>query len=222
MDEKTKILIVDDEPLNLEFFDVMLSNLGFTVEKAEDGEVALEKVRSFVPDLILLDNIMPKLSGWEVTRKLKNDDDYENFRSIPVIMFSAMDDAKDKVEGFELGIEDYIMKPFNFIEILARIRNVLKVGAIRDELKAYERKLEFIDDFQKSLYLFLENAQSLSRDMIESGEKELHRSRGKSRGSENADLFVRKVVEAGRTQLGRIEDMKCRYRALIEVLQDEE
>ena len=70
-----KILIVDDEPINLEFFDVMLSKLGFQVEKAVDGEEALEKVQAVNPDLIILDNIMPKLSGWEVTRLLKHETD---------------------------------------------------------------------------------------------------------------------------------------------------
>ena len=74
-----KILIVDDEPINLEFFDVMLTKLGFQVEKAVDGEEALERVQSGNPDLIILDNIMPKLSGWEVTRMLKQDPEYRRF-----------------------------------------------------------------------------------------------------------------------------------------------
>jgi len=154
MEEKTKILIVDDEPLNLDFFDVMLSNLGFIVEKAEDGEVALEKVRASAPDLILLDNIMPKLSGWEVTRILKNDEEYADFRGIPIIMFSAMDDAKDKVEGFELGIEDYIIKPFNFSEVLARVRAVLRQRTLSRHAIANERQLTKIESLNQSLIYF--------------------------------------------------------------------
>ena len=126
MEEKTKILIVDDESINLDFFNVMFTKLGFSVAMAEDGEEALEKVKSFKPDLIILDNIMPKLSGWKVTKILKNHQDYEEFRDVPVMMFSAMDDVKDKIEGFELGIEDYITKPFNFSEVLARVRAVLR------------------------------------------------------------------------------------------------
>ena len=73
MKSKGKILIVDDEPINLEFFDVMLSNLGFKIEKAADGEEALQKVVETDPDLIILDNIMPRLTGWEVTKKLKQE-----------------------------------------------------------------------------------------------------------------------------------------------------
>jgi DNA-binding response OmpR family regulator len=154
MNKKTKILIVDDEPLNRDFFDVMLSNLGFIVEKAEDGEMALEKVNDFVPDLILLDNIMPKLSGWEVTKRLKSDEQFAEYREIPVIMFSAMDDAKDKVEGFELGIEDYIIKPFNFSEVLARIRAVLRQRTLAEHALEKERQLTRIESLNQSLIYF--------------------------------------------------------------------
>ena len=73
MNAQKKILIVDDETINLDFFDVMLTKLGFVVEMARDGLQALEKVKQFHPDLILLDNIMPRMSGWELTRILKND-----------------------------------------------------------------------------------------------------------------------------------------------------
>ena len=121
-----KILIVDDEQINLDFFEVMLTKLGFEVVKASDGEEALDLVQETEPDLIVLDNIMPRLSGWEVTRMLKQEPEYRDYAGIPIIMFSAMDDVKDKIEGFELGVEDYITKPFNFSEVLARIKAVLR------------------------------------------------------------------------------------------------
>ncbi|MDR0400356.1 MAG: response regulator [Treponema sp.] len=138
MNTRKKILIVDDEQLNLELFEVMLSKLGFTVEKAHDGEDALEKVRRFFPDLILLDNIMPRMSGWEVTRTLKGD---AKFRDIPIIMFSALDDVKDKLEGYELGVEDYITKPFNFSEVLARIQVALRGRELFAQLAMREERL---------------------------------------------------------------------------------
>jgi DNA-binding response OmpR family regulator len=171
MDERTKILIVDDEPINLDFFDVMLSKLGFEVEKAEDGEVALEKVPEFEPDLILLDNIMPRLSGWEVTRILKNDDEFESYRDIPVIMFSAMDDVKDKVEGFELGIEDYIIKPYNFSEVLARIRAVLRHRTLSNHALAKERQLAKIESLNQSLIYFTRHLKKPVEDLKKYGEK---------------------------------------------------
>ncbi len=215
------ILVADDEKVNVDFFEVMLTKLGFDVETAYSGEEVFEKLKSFIPDLIILDLLMPKMSGFEVAKRLKAD---SKTREIPIIILTAVSDIRDKVDMLELGIEDYIMKPFNFIEILARIRNVLKVGAIREELKAYEKKLEFLNDFQKSLYLFLENAQSLSQDIAASGERELSRTVSDTggKGPGNNTLFVRNVVETMKTQLKKIEDMKCRFRALVEVLQEGE
>jgi DNA-binding response OmpR family regulator len=141
---RKKILIVDDEQINLDFFDVMLSKLGFEVEKAEDGIEALEMVKKVHPDLIMLDNIMPKMSGWEVTKTLKADAKY---RDIPIIMFSALDDVKDKVAGFELGVDDYITKPFNFAEVLARIRAVLRSRELFGQIQARDFRLNLAESF---------------------------------------------------------------------------
>jgi DNA-binding response OmpR family regulator len=148
MNTRKKILIVDDEQLNLEFFEVMLSKLGFTVEKAVDGVEALEKVRRFFPDLILLDNIMPRMSGWEVTRTLKGD---AKFRDIPIIMFSALDDVKDKLEGYDLGVEDYITKPFNFSEVLARIRVALRNRELFAQILMREERLRLAETLREDI-----------------------------------------------------------------------
>ncbi|GHV88369.1 hypothetical protein AGMMS50267_07290 [Spirochaetia bacterium] len=144
MNSRKKILIVDDEQLNLDFFDVMLSKLGFIVEKAENGHEALEKVKHFHPDLIMLDNIMPKMSGWEVTKTLKGD---PKFRDIPIIMFSALGDVQDKIEGFELGVDDYITKPFNFSEVLARMRAVLRNRELLGQIVVRESRLNLAETF---------------------------------------------------------------------------
>jgi len=155
MAEKTRILIVDDEPVNLDFFELMLGKLGFEVVTAEDGEEALERIGEFNPDLIILDNVMPKLSGWQVTRLLKTDETYNEYKDIPVIMFSAMDDVKDKVEGFELGIEDYITKPFNFSEVLARIRAVLRSNKLYVQIKQKQRTIDLADRLTDKIGQFL-------------------------------------------------------------------
>lgn len=157
MDTKKRILIVDDEQINLDFFDVMLSKLGFIVGKAENGEQALEEVRKFKPDLIMLDNIMPKLSGWEVTRILKNREDFREFSDVPIIMFSAMDDVKDKVEGFELGIDDYITKPYNFSEVLARIRSHLRTRELVIQLEKRETRFAIAEKLDAGLLDFCES-----------------------------------------------------------------
>lgn len=152
-----KILIVDDEQINLDFFEVMLTKLGFEVERAMDGEEALEKVRIVQPDLIVLDNIMPKMTGWEVTKVLKGNPEYEDVSSIPIVMFSAMDDVKDKIEGFELGIEDYITKPFNFSEVLARIKAVLRNHELSQQLAQRERRIALQESLNKSLVYFTQH-----------------------------------------------------------------
>ena len=122
MSTPNKILVVDDDPVNRDLFQLMLSKFGFIVEEVGDGTDALEKLKQFFPDLILLDNIMPRMSGFELTKILKNDPQYRN---IPIIMFSALDDEQDKLNGIELGVNDYITKPFNFSDALARIKAAL-------------------------------------------------------------------------------------------------
>jgi DNA-binding response OmpR family regulator len=167
MKPRDKLLIVDDEPINLEFFDVMLSKLGFEVAKAENGEEALELVLSFQPDLILLDNIMPGLTGWEVTKKLKNEEAYAECREIPVIMFSAMDSVEDKIEGFELGVDDYITKPFNFSEVLARIRAVLRSRELRKQISRREKRIAVIESLNNSLLFFTRHVRKPVTEILD-------------------------------------------------------
>ncbi|GAB6091309.1 response regulator transcription factor [Spirochaeta dissipatitropha] len=154
MKNEERILIVDDEKINLDFFNVMLSKLGFDVLTAENGEEALEQVRESTPDLIILDNIMPRMNGWEVTRILKTDPEWSEYSDIPIMMFSAMQDVQDKIEGFELGIEDYITKPFNFSEVFARIKAVLRQRDLARQLVQRERRLALIESLNNSLVYF--------------------------------------------------------------------
>jgi len=164
MDTQKKILIADDETVNLDFFEVMLSKLGFIVEKSDNGIETLEKVKKFRPDLIILDNIMPGMTGREITKTLKND---PNFKDISIIMLSALDDVKDKVAGFEAGVDDYITKPFNFTEVLARINAVLRNRALFDQIKVRETRLALAEelnrDLKENLFTFIGNIDELDR-----------------------------------------------------------
>ena len=148
MNARNKILIVDDDPVNLDFFQLMLSKLGFEVGEATDGLDALEKLKDFQPDIILLDNIMPNMSGWELTKALKAD---EKHRDIPIIMFSALDDVKDKLAGFELGVDDYITKPFNFSEVLARIRSILRTRELFAQVAMRESRLSLAEELSRDM-----------------------------------------------------------------------
>jgi DNA-binding response OmpR family regulator len=164
--KKKRILVVDDEQINLEFFEVMLTKLGFDVRKAENGQEALEAVRRLHPDLILLDNIMPKLSGWEVTKIIKSSPEYAEFAETPIIMFSALDDVKDKVEGLEMGADDYITKPFNFAEVLARIRATLRSHELIRQIENREKRLavggKTIDDLEASVAAIRESLRGIA------------------------------------------------------------
>jgi DNA-binding response OmpR family regulator len=148
MNTANKILVVDDETVNREFFQVMLANLGFITEEAGDGHEALEMLKKFRPDLILLDNIMAHMSGWELTKILKKDPEY---RDIPIIMLSALDDVIDKVAGFELGIVDYITKPFNFSEVLARIKVALRNSELQARIAVCESRLGLAENLFRDM-----------------------------------------------------------------------
>jgi len=204
MEEKTKILIVDDEPVNLDFFQLMLGKLGFEVLTSEDGEDALEKVTVYNPDLIILDNVMPKLSGWQVTRLLKNDQTYSDYRNIPIIMFSAMDDVKDKVEGFELGVEDYITKPFNFSEVLARIRAVLRSRRMSARMELKQRRIDLAEKISTTFLDFLNNL----KEPIAQVEAKANEVSIDEKGASEKDEFIKFVkeqVSGVRTSIEKLE-----------------
>jgi DNA-binding response OmpR family regulator len=154
-----KILIVDDEATNVEIFDLMLSKLGFCTETASDGVEALDKLRSFRPALILLDNMMPRMTGWEVTRSIKHGEELADYRGVSIIMFSAADDVEDKVQGLELGVDDYITKPFNFTEVLARMRAVLHRRHLQEQVTRREHRIGVIESLNESLIFFSQHVR---------------------------------------------------------------
>lgn len=115
-----RILIVDDEAPVQEVLSLYLQREGFTVETAGDGEAALAAVRANAPDLVVLDLMLPKVSGMDVFRYLRE------HSSTPVIMLTAKSDEVDRVVGLELGADDYVVKPFSPREVAARVKNVLR------------------------------------------------------------------------------------------------
>jgi len=199
---KGKILIVDDEPINLDFFDVMLSRLGFQVVMAEDGEEALEMIQQDRPDLIILDNIMPKMTGWELTKILKKSKAYEQYRDIPIVMFSAMDAVKDKIEGFELGIEDYITKPFNFSEVLARIRAVLRNKELAHQVVNRERRIALIESLNKSLLYFTDHLKRPMDELLQAAQTLDPADKAR------VDMFRELVLKEGGQVLATLEGLK--------------
>ncbi len=114
------ILVADDEKNIISLIKLYLTKEGFQVETAADGQQALDQARRVQPDLVMLDVMMPQLDGWEVVRRLRAES------QVPVIMLTARTDDVDKIVGLELGADDYVTKPFNPRELVARVRAVLR------------------------------------------------------------------------------------------------
>ncbi|MBI5887097.1 MAG: response regulator [Deltaproteobacteria bacterium] len=133
---KPRILIVDDDERNVILLSEKLSRDGFEIDTASNGIEALEKVKPVAPDLILLDVMMPKMDGYEALRRLKSN---EETRHIPVIMLTGRTEVEDKVMGFEVGAEDYIIKPFSLREVSARVKSFLRMRLLQTRLVETEK-----------------------------------------------------------------------------------
>jgi two-component system, sensor histidine kinase and response regulator len=133
------IVVVDDTPENLRLLIALLSEQGYRVRPAPNGELALASIQKEPPDLILLDILMPDMNGFEVCRRLKADD---RVRDIPVIFISALDEVFDKLTAFTVGGLDYITKPFQVEEVLARVQTHLSLREARQQLEERNQELE--------------------------------------------------------------------------------
>jgi len=139
----SKILIADDNVPNIELLEAYLGGLDYAIDTAEDGAETLEKVKTFAPDLILLDIMMPKLSGFEVCKKLKND---PKTQGIMILMVTALTELGDIERAVNAGCDDYLSKPVNKFELLKRVDNMLRLRSVTNEL---ERLKRYIDEMDK-------------------------------------------------------------------------
>ena len=139
MRDPARILVVDDVADNVEILRMRLSSLGYEVVVAEDGEQALARVRDDLPDLVLLDIMMPKIDGLEVVRRMKAD---TSLPFIPVILVTAKATPKDVVAGRDAGGDDYLTKPIEHGALVARVRAMLRIKALHDEVQALNKDLE--------------------------------------------------------------------------------
>ncbi len=137
-EQKSRILVVDDEPRNLKLLEAMLLPLNYDVIKAGGGEEALSIVCKTEVDLILLDVMMPGMNGYEVCRRLKGN---ESTRLIPIVMVTALNDMDAKIRGIEAGVDDFITKPPNKLELLTRIKNLIRVKSLNNNLTSLQSVL---------------------------------------------------------------------------------
>ncbi len=141
---KSRILIADDNPTNVELLEVYLADVDCEIATAADGRQTLEQVARFRPDLILLDIMMPKLSGFEVCKKIKED---PATRNIMILMVTALNEDGDIERAVAAGCDDFLSKPVNKLELLKRVENMLKLRHISDEL---ERLRSYIDSMEEA------------------------------------------------------------------------
>lgn len=140
---KKKILVVDDHEDNVEVLRARLESRGYEVEGAMSGQEALDTVSRWCPDLVLLDVMMPDMDGLEVVRRLKAN---PALPFIPVIMQTALDSTERMVAGLEAGADDYVTKPINFAELEARVRSLLRIKKLQQELSEREKELSEMND----------------------------------------------------------------------------
>lgn len=142
MRDPARILVVDDNEPNLDIAKTRLQSRGYDVLTAVDGEAALESARANSPDLVLLDVMMPKLDGIEVTRRLKQN---PALPFIPIILVTSKADARDVVVGLDAGGDDYLVKPFDHAALMARVRSMLRIKVLHDTVAAQRLELEALN-----------------------------------------------------------------------------
>lgn len=140
---KPRILIADDNQTNVELVEAYLVDVDCDIGIAVDGKDTLDKVASFQPDLILLDVMMPKLSGFEVCKKLKGD---PKTSGIMILMVTALNELGDIERAVEAGTDDFLSKPVNKLELVKRVENMLRLRSITDEVERLRKYIEGMED----------------------------------------------------------------------------
>ncbi|MCE9545600.1 MAG: response regulator [Planctomycetia bacterium] len=143
MPQRSKILIADDNQPNVELLEAYLGDIDCEIAIASDGQQTLDQVASFKPDVILLDVMMPRLSGFEVCEKLKQD---PKTRKIMVLMVTALNELGDIERAVAVGTDDFLSKPVNKVELVKRVENMLKIRHVTDEVERLRRYIQEMED----------------------------------------------------------------------------
>lgn len=167
---RARILVVDDNPAGVDLMRAQLDGEGYSIDSAGDGEQALEKVSETTPDLVILDIMLPKMSGFEVCKRIKGN---EATRSIPVIMVTALNDMESRAKGITAGADEFLSRPVDRSELLARVKSLLRISRLHNELAEESRtaresdeKLEMQQKVLKSMSAQLMQASHLKYEFI--------------------------------------------------------
>jgi two-component system sensor histidine kinase/response regulator len=220
-----KILIVEDNQENIDLLHFFLKPQGYELITVKDGEEALRIVQEEIPDIILLDIMLPKLDGFQVCEKLKKD---EKTKYIPIIMITALKDMKDKLKALEMGADDFITKPFENVELLARVKSLLRIKSYHDELEQKNIELEekneslvwmdkfkeeltglIVHDMKNPLFVIQGNLQMMLMNLDQSPSEALKKyTKRIERSSQQLLRMVVNLLDISRFEDGRIELQK--------------
>lgn len=148
MNTQKRILCVDDEPVNLKLLEVLLGPKGYEVITASNGREALERISERRIDIVLLDAMMPEMNGFDACRTIKEN---ERYRNIPVVMITALKSKEDRIKSIEAGAEDFISKPFNVEEVLARVKMLLRMKELNDRLNDAYNNINNLTSFGEKI-----------------------------------------------------------------------
>ncbi len=220
-----KILIVEDNQENIDLLHFFLKPQGYEIITVTDGEKALQAVSENLPDIILLDIMLPKLDGFQVCERLKKD---EQTKYIPIIMITALKDMKDKLKALEMGADDFITKPFENVELLARVKSLLRIKSYHEELEQKNLELEeknkslvwmdkfkeeltglIVHDMKNPLFVIQGNLQMMLMNLDQSPSESLKKyTKRIERSSQQLLRMVVNLLDISRFEEGRIELQK--------------
>lgn len=217
-----KILIVEDNQENSDLLVFFLKPKGYDIRNVTDGLQALEAVTADKPDLILLDIMLPRMNGFEVCDTLKKD---EHTKAIPILMITALKDLKDKVRALEVGADDFITKPFDNVELLARVKSLLRLKDFHDELERKNKELQeknktlvrmdkfkeelinlIVHDMKNPLFVIQGNLQMMAMNLGQSASENITKYTNRiERSSQQLLRMVVNLLDISRFEEGRLE-----------------
>jgi signal transduction histidine kinase len=201
--KKSNILIVDDTVANLQLLAGMLKEKGYKVRPAPSGKVALRAAENSTPDLILLDINMPEMDGYEVCRRLK---EHDTLKEVPIIFISALSETWDKIKAFEVGGVDYITKPFQFEEVLARVETHIELRRVQIELRERYDDLERLETLRDNLtHMIVHDMRSPLTGV--NGYLYLLKKRIEDKNDEKANDFLSKMDRQVSTLINMVTDL---------------
>ncbi|MEA1973310.1 MAG: response regulator, partial [Candidatus Cloacimonadota bacterium] len=203
---KEKILVVDDDLNSIEHISILLRSKGYNVKQCLDGTKVIEELESFTPDMILLDIVMPNISGYDICEEIKDDIRYSE---IPVMFISGLSDHEEKIKGFEVGGVDYVNKPYNVYELSARIKTHLRIKRLQRNLKnkvnENETLLRIMSHDLANIFNAVGGYAELGELFNKDNAKNLKYFSAISKQTERANELVNSVKEMTAIDSGKVE-----------------